>query len=132
MKLDKILSEISRACDGLVYISEQDAPITAFLSGRKPSEKLEETLSFLSSKTGEEVEEVKFEIFFERLTADKDWHRAREKEIANKFRVLKQTLKDNLSELKVFKIGRVRKEIFVVGRDKDNRLVGVRTESVET
>ena len=71
-------------------------------------------------------------MFFERLTAEKDWHSAKEKVRAEKFRALKRVLEDNLSELKVFKIGRVRKDIFIVGLDKDGRLVGARTESVET
>lgn len=129
---DKILSEISRACEGLVYISETDSPITAFLSGPGNDETDEETLSHITSASNNDVEEIDFHLFFERLIAERDWHGAKEKERAQKFRALKSTLEDNLSELKVFKIGRVRKEIFVVGRDKDNRLMGVRTESVET
>lgn len=129
---DKILSEISRACDGLVYISETDAEITSFLNERANDETHEEILSHITSGSNNDIEEIDFQFFFERLIAEKGWHGAKEKERAQKFRALKSTLEDNLSELRVFKIGRVRKEIFVVGRDKDNRLMGVRTESVET
>ena len=132
MMRDKILSEISRSCEGLVYISETDEPITAFLSERRADEKPEKTLLQLSTKTNEQAEELNFDNFFERLTGEKDWHGAKEKERVQKFRALKKTLEDNLTQLKVLKFGRVRKDIFVVGRDKDNRLLGVRTESVET
>jgi len=132
MMRDKILSEISRSCEGLIYISETDEPITAFLSERRADEKPEKTLLQLSTKTNEQVEEINFDNFFERLTGEKDWHGAKEKERVQKFRALKKTLEDNLTQLKVLKFGRVRKDIFVVGRDKDNRLLGVRTESVET
>lgn len=129
---DKILSEISRSCEGLIYISETDEPITAFLSERRADEKPEKTLLQLSTKMNGQVEEINFDNFFERLTGEKDWHGAKEKERVQKFRALKKTLEDNLTQLKVLKFGRVRKDIFVVGRDKDNRLLGVRTESVET
>ena len=132
MMRDKILSEISRSCEGLIYISETDEPITAFLSERRADEIPEKTLLQLSTKTNEQVEEIDFDNFFERLTGERDWHGAKEKERVQKFRALKKTLEDNLTQLKVLKFGRVRKDIFVVGRDKDNRLLGVRTESVET
>jgi nucleosome binding factor SPN SPT16 subunit len=132
MMRDKILSEISRSCEGLIYISETDEPITAFLSERRADEKPEKTLLQLSTKTNDQVEEINFDNFFERLTGEKDWHGAKEKERVQNFRALKKTLEDNLTQLKVLKFGRVRKDIFVVGRDKDNRLLGVRTESVET
>lgn len=129
---DKILSKISRACDGLFYISETDAPITAFLSESANDEPHREILSHITNASNSDVEEIDLYMFFERLIAEKDWHGAKEKERAQKFRALKLTLEDNLSNLKVFKIGRVKKKIFVVGRDKDDRLLGVMTESVET
>lgn len=132
MMRDKILSEISRSCEGLIYISETDEPITAFLSGHRADEKPENTLLQLSPNTNDQAEEINFDNFFERLTGEKDWHGAKEKERVQKFRTLKKTLEDNLTQIKVLKFGRVRKDIFVVGRDKDNRLLGVRTESVET
>ena len=132
MMQDKILEKISHACVGLVYISETDAPITPFLIEPTTEEKIEKAISGLSLKKEEQIEEISFDNFFERLTAEKDWHGAKELEIVAKFRVLRRILEENLTELKVFKIGRVRKDIFVAGRDKDNRIVGVRTESVET
>lgn len=128
---DKILSEISRACTGLIYISEQDAPITVFLSDQAAGDSVDALLD-LTGQTNAPVDEITFDDFFGRLTADKDWHAAREKERVEKFRELRKTLEQNLTHLQVLKVGRVRKSIFVVGRDKDNRLVGVRTESVET
>lgn len=129
---DKILSEISSACDDLMYISEQDAPITAFVSDLSEEQAQEETLLHLPVKDNEKIEEIDFDSFFERLTSEKDWHGEKEKERTRKFRALKKTLKDNLTHLQVLKLGRIRKGIFVVGRDKNNRLMGVRTESVET
>ncbi len=132
MERDNILSKISRASDGLVYISETEAPIKIFLCEQESNETIEKTLLRHTQTTDVQIEAISFDSFFERLTTDKDRHNAKEKERVKKFCALRQTLMDNLSELKVFKIGRVRKEIFVVGRDKDDRLVGVRTESVET
>jgi hypothetical protein len=132
MNRDKIFQKIAHACDGLVYISETDAPIKAFLSEQTTEETHEKILSHLAIKHDEPVEEINFDLFFERLTTEKDWHGAKEKARAEKFRALKRLLEDDLSELKVFKFGRVRKEIFIVGLDKDGRLVGAKTEAVET
>lgn len=132
MKRDNILSKISRACDGLVYISETDAPFSAFLLENATEETLEKTLSRFADRPDDEVEETDLDTFFQRLTAEKDWHGEVEKERVKKFQALKQTLEHILSGLRVFRIGRIRRDIFIVGVDKDSRRVGVRTQSVET
>ena len=132
MKRDDILSKLSRACDGLVYISETDAPFSAFLLETATEEVLEKTLSRFADRPDDEVEETDLDTFFERLTAEKDWHGEIEKGRVRKFQALKQTLEYILSGLRVFKIGRIRRDIFIIGVDKDNRRVGVRTQSVET
>lgn len=132
MNGDKIFQKLAQACDGLVYISEADAPITAFSSKQTTDETNGNILSQVVGKPDEPIEETTFDLFFERLIAEKDWHGEKEKALVEKFRALKKLLEDNLSELRVIKVGRVRKEIFVVGLDKNKRIVGVQTQSVET
>jgi hypothetical protein len=116
----------------LVYISETDATLIAFSLEHATKATLEKDLCRFADRANEQVEETDFGIFFERLTAEKDWYGDKEKQRARRFQALKHTLEDNLTDLRVIKIGRVRRDIFVVGLDKGNRHVGVRTQSVET
>ncbi|MEO6655827.1 MAG: nuclease A inhibitor family protein [Pyrinomonadaceae bacterium] len=70
---DVLFDEIKIACEGLVYISESDAPVLSF-SGRITTEGTGKIiLQQAGWKTDAPVEEVAFEQFFGRLTAVKDW-----------------------------------------------------------
>lgn len=124
--------QIKQVSEGLYYISETDAEIFPFI-GEKAEYVNAETIIKQTGKEGSvAVEERDFEDFFERLTAYQEWFGDEETEAADKFSKLKELLKANLRELKVFKLGEIEIDIFVVGLDSDNRLSGIKTEAVET
>lgn len=128
----KLFHEIERACEGLIYISEADAPVLAFAG--EPTDAV--TANVILQQTGltadAPIEERDFVNVFERLTTHKDWHREIETARAKKFLELQKLLEENLRELKVFRVGHRRLDIFAVGIDKDGRLTGVSTTAVET
>lgn len=126
-----LLALLQDACKGLVYISETDAPVTAFVSDHKISNG-EDIIHQLIGKTDEAVSEVDFGQFFSRLTTIKEWHGDREKARAKKFLDLQKLIEENLSDRKVFRVGSVRLRIFVVGFDNQHRAAGVKTNAVET
>ena len=72
------------------------------------------------------------EQFFARLTTENDWFGEKEKETARRFSALQKLLDENLRDLTVSKIGHIQLEIFVVGLDADNNLIGIKTKAVET
>ena len=121
-----------RACEGLIYISETDAPVVAFAGSAIDAVTAEVVLLQANLPNDAPIEERDFNEFFARLTADRDWHREIESARAKKFLVLQKLLEENLCELKVYKIGSRRLSVFVVGIDKGRRLMGVSTKAVET
>ena len=126
-----LVSQLEDACKGLIYISETDAPVTAFTTG-PDFVAGESIIQQLGGKANEPVSEIDFDQFFERLTTVKDWHGEREKLRAKKFLDLQKLIEENLSNRKVFRIGEIRLRIFAVGTDSDGRLVGIETNAVET
>jgi hypothetical protein len=120
---------LASACEGLIYISETDAPIEPFFAG-----KTKRVTAEALQKTGVEapIEEASFDQFFERLTRKREWHGEAEKRSVRKFAKLEKLLKENLHDLKVFRFGRVRIDIYVVGIDAEGNLAGVKTKAVET
>jgi hypothetical protein len=56
---------------------------------------------------------------------------ADEKAEGEKFKKLVQTIKDTLADVKVFQIGRVESDVFIVGR-VENGWAGLKTKAVET
>jgi hypothetical protein len=126
----KLLAEIEKSTAGLTYISETDAAIEPYAGGHVESVDVDH---FIPNKTGESKHEtLSPEVFFERLTAERDWYGPKEKEIARRFAELEKLLNENLKDLTVFRIGRIQFYIYVVGLDAENSLIGIKTKAVET
>lgn len=123
---------IDKLTKDLNYISETDAPILPFELGRAAAVTADEVLRQTGHSEGEPVETIDADAFFARLTTLREWFGPREKETAERFKALKAELENELADVKVFKIGKVRVDIYVVGIDKKGRLAGVMTKAVET
>lgn len=120
-----IVDLLKTSVDGLFYISEIDAPFNVLdVSGDMP----------IISETGTkgEVEEVQFAKFFERLTRKRDWHSEREAARTKKFLDLQKLIEESLIDLKVYRIGRIRIRILIIGRTEEGCYVGLETNAVET
>ncbi len=127
-----MIEQIEEASNGLWYVSETDAEIEAFEAGPVGAVTKNAILEKLARPPQTPVEERAFEDFFKRLTTVHDWFGEEEKATARRFVRLKNLLEANLSDLRVFKVGRIEIEIFVVGLDAEGDLAGIRTEAVET
>jgi len=119
-------------CDGLIYISETDAPVTPFVGARADAVNAETIVSQAGLPVDEPVEEKDVRVFFSRLTKIKTWHTPADRERAKKFLELEKLLEENLRDLKVFKVGRIRIDIYAVGIDAAGNLAGIKTRAVET
>ena len=91
-----------------------------------------EVLSFSKHDAKTQIEEISLEDFFSRVTKIEDWFGDEEKETAQKFSDLQKLFKENLKEIKVFRVGQVEIDVYVVGVDADGNLTGVKTTVVET
>jgi hypothetical protein len=128
----QLFDSISAACTGLIYISEIDAAVTPFAAQGTAAELPGIILQHTGRPTDDLVEEAVFADLFDRLTAFKDWHGTREIERTKKFLELRRLLEEHLTDLKVFRLGRIQIDIFAVGLDKNDLLMGVSTNAEET
>jgi Nuclease A inhibitor-like protein len=129
---DEVFRAIEHVCEGLIYISEADAPVLPFVGQPTDNVTGENILQQAGLSSDASVEERDFGELFTRLATIKDWHRESEITRAKKFLELKTLLEENLSDLKVFRVGSRRIVIYAVGIDKDGNLMGVTTTAVET
>jgi hypothetical protein len=132
-KIDKpetLAERIKKVSEGLFYISESDAEILPFVGERGEAVNAETILKQTNSDAP--VEERDFKDFFKRLTELQEWFGDEEIENANKFAKLRDMLQKNLRDIKVFKVGRIEIDIYVVGLDAQNILTGIQTKAVET
>ena len=129
-KPETLAERIGKVSERLLYISETDAEILPFVGEKTEAVNAETILRQIKSDAP--VEERGFEGFFKGLTELQEWFGAEEIKNANKFAKLRDMLQKNLRDIKVFKVGRIELEVYVVGLDKDNILTGIQTKAVET
>ena len=118
---DDELAILADATKGLLYPSESDTPFEPF---RRPSTEQDplKTVLALRGKSGPVTEQTAAE-FFAELEDGND---------AARFKKLHTLLTTTLSNLRVFRIGEVEVDIYLIGKIKAGEWCGLRTKSVET
>ncbi len=119
--LGNLAAGIQERADNLVYISEEDWDVNIFVIGRNISVLDAETFRSANPKIlFEPVEDFDVNTFFARLEKrDEAWTE------------LRDYLEANLTSLKVFKVGNIRRDIYAVGLFHGH-IVGIKTFAVET
>ena len=129
-----IPKKIKSLSQDLVWMSESDYPFDTFTWSNQ--EVKEVNTQNLLQKTHHSldapVKVIDVEKFFQRATDEKDWYDSEEIEIAKKYQALVETLKQNLDNIQVYKIGDVEIDVYIVGQLKSGDWVGLSTKAVET
>src|SRR5947209_5627218 len=120
---DPVLDTLKKASKGLVYTSETDATLEPFAwegGGKLTKARL---LELAGAESGTAVEQTTVADFFGAVP----------EEDSEKFQTLQQVLQEQLSGVKVYKVGdEPEKQVYVVGKAPDGRWAGLKTTVVET
>jgi hypothetical protein len=126
------ITALKRATKGLLYTSESDAPFETVhwegvgeLSGEKVRE-------LGGHKKKDPVQQESLDDFFADLVQEQDWQGAEERADVKKYRRLLTTLRKQLTDLRVYRVGRVNVTLYVVGKTPEGDWAGVKTTAVET
>ena len=126
------MAEIESLSEGLVFISETDAPVTAF-GARGIGDASAESIAHAAAISNDATPEVRpASLFFERVSAMKEWYGDKETERAKTFAELYDLLNEGLRDLRTYRFGQVRVDIIVAGNDGEGNAAGIRTFAVET
>jgi hypothetical protein len=109
---------------GLLFPSESEAPFQAFVwpdAGDKLSATRLRELTNASKGTA--VEDLTLEELFQTVPSEDQ----------SRFQKLADALKQQLSDIKVYKVGdEAEREVYIVGKTADGALAGLKTTVVET
>ncbi len=114
------LTEIETAIIGLTYPSETDAPFDLFRWPAGPDPR-NQILAHAGNK--HPIEEIPVDVFFSELDESED---------AARYRQLRQVLGSHLTGLKVFRVGSIRIDVYLIGQTPSGSWAGLHTISVET
>lgn len=126
-----LLQSIENASRGLLYPSESDFPIEPIEFGEEePTPEALLALRKLPSET--RVDDPTLDAIFEGLTDVFEEASDDEQATSKRFQALKSLLEDNLEDIRIYRLGEVDMEIFVLGRHASGKWMGIRTNVVET
>ena len=130
----EIFEQLDELVKGLLWMSESDYPFEVFIweFGKGISLNDEIVLKITKHSLETTVKVIEFEVFFRVVITEKDWHNAQEAEVVRKYKKLVSMMKQCLTDLKVYKLGEVRKDIYIVGKTNTGDYAGVATVSIET
>jgi len=115
---ESLKAELAKATTGLLYASESDYPF--------------EIVENSTPEILQNSKQIEFDNFFKNLTTQEDWFGEEEKAKAAQYAALQKLLKENLTDLKVYKSGETDIEIYILGKTKSGAFMGLKTRSVET
>jgi hypothetical protein len=115
----ELLDELKKATEGLLYPSEDDSPLEPFV-WEDAENAVAEVRRLAGEPAGRSCLAVSIDEFFGQLDEAKG------------FPELHQTLKEILSDMKVYRFGGVEVSVYLVGRCQDGKLAGFKTLSIET
>lgn len=127
-----LIEELKESVKGLWYMSETDAEINVAVGKESDSVTQETLIEQFNVSPEKKITEKSSADFFQNLTEMQDWYGEEEKETAEKFSTVEKLLEENLKDLKVFKVGEVEVDIYVIGLDSQSILMGITTKAVET
>lgn len=129
----EIIDQLKSACDGLLCMSESDYPFEVFLweSLKAPLTK-EKILQQTGHPQDTPVQVVTVDDFFRVATTEQDWYGEEELATLKQYQDLVKILKQNLSNLEVYRLGEREIDVYIVGQTPVGNLAGLSTKVIET
>ncbi|AFY51306.1 Nuclease A inhibitor-like protein (plasmid) [Nostoc sp. PCC 7524] len=131
---NEIVEKLKQASDGLLMMSESEYPFEVFLWSGEAQEPLtnQKLLQLTGHSPETSVETVDLDYFFRNCAVEKEWHDEVQKQNVQKFQTLVTTLKDNLTDIKVYRLGTIDIDVYIVGKTPSGDLAGISTKVIET
>lgn len=128
----EIIAKLKTSSDGLLWMSESEYPFEPFLWEDAADLTADKFLQQLGKSPDTPVKIVDVDSFFSNAIAEHDWYDEEQKTEVKKCRHLLEELKANLTDIKVYCVGTIEVEIYIVGRTPDGNIAGLSTMVVET
>ncbi len=130
---NEITEKLKQSSADLLMMSESDYPFEVFFwTAQANNLTTQELLQLTNHPQDSPVEEVALDYFFRNCAYEQEWHDEQQKQNVKKFQTLVQTLKDNLNEIKVYRIGTIDIDVYIVGKTPSGDIAGLSTKVVET
>jgi hypothetical protein len=129
---DSIATQLKQASKGLFFLSETDAPFEVIHWSAQGELTPAKLLQLTNQPPDAPLKMLAVDEFFAIATAEEDWHDQEERETVKRFQNLVSVLKQNLSQLQVYRVGKTNIDAYIVGVTDGGEWAGLSTQVVET
>jgi hypothetical protein len=129
---DSIAAHLKQASEGLLFLSETDASFEVIHWSTQEELTPAKLLQLTNHPHDAPLEIVSVDEFFDVANAEEDWHDEGERETAKRFQNLVNFLKQNLSQLQVYRVGSTDIDAYIIGVTDGGEWAGLSTKLVET
>ena len=127
-----LLNQLQQASENLLWLSESDYPWETIywdnLSDLTPETLLQQINRELSTR----IEINELEQFFAQATQKQHWHEAAEIAEVERYQNLVKILQENLRDIKVYQVGEIEIDVYVLGKTNSNTIAGLATKVIAT
>lgn len=127
-------SMLEKLVNGLEFPSERDFPLQTCEWDWQVDQPftIADLCSLQQIAPDTPIKAVSLATFFQPVTKEESWHNTNERKQVKRFRELVTWLEKFLHEPKVYKVGRVEMDVYILGGTRDGKLAGVTTKVIET
>lgn len=129
---ESTLKSLEQAAAGLLFPSESDYPLTPFRYGGQGEPTAAGLLAAEGKPEETAVEEIPLEELFDGVTADIEGADEAEKAETERWRALVALLRADLGDLRVYRVGAIDIDVYVLGRHASGEWLGLKTKVIET
>lgn len=127
----EVLTALQTASEQLVFVSEADYPFTT-LMWENCALSREQILERIGYDLSTPIKIVELDDFFAVTITEQDWHEQEEQRIVERYKKLLKVLKQNLTDIKVYRLGVVDIDVYIIGKTADGDFAGLATKVIET
>lgn len=129
-----LLKQFKQASQDLLFMSESEYPFDVFLWESETNLDIDSDMMFrkIEKSPDTPIEFVDIDSFFRVVITQEDWHGDEEKAIVEKYKNLIKLLKENLTNIKVIRVGNIEIDVYIAGKTPSGDIAGLSTKVVET
>ncbi|MDY6805699.1 MAG: nuclease A inhibitor family protein [Cyanobacteriota bacterium] len=130
----EIILRLYQSSQNLLWTSESDYPFAVFLWELEDEIELDipGLLELTQLPPDTPVTAREFDGFFSNAVTSKDWHEEEEEEEVKRYQNLVAILRECLRDLRVYKVGEITVDVYIVGTTPAGDWAGLSTVSIET
>lgn len=132
MNDSELIDRLRQLSKGLLWMSESDYPFETIYWKNQGNLTKKKLLQLSGHDLNTLVEVEQLDRFFVLAIKEQDWHEQEKKAEFKRYRVLLDFLKNYLRDIKVYRVGEVEIDIYIVGRTNSRNLAGLSTKAIET